>query len=622
MPTLPGVEGLDLPTLGRLYQAGTLTPLGLVTGLLQRLAAYPDPALWIHRVPADRLCAQADGLPRRRAGGAVLPLYGVPFAVKDNMDVAGCPTSAGCPAFTYQASATAPVVARLQEAGALLVGKTNLDQFATGLAGDRSPYGACRNPFHPDAIPGGSSSGSAVAVAAGLVSFALGTDTAGSGRVPAGCNNIVGLKPTTGLLDTAGVVPACRSLDCISVFALTAEDALRVGAVGAGGAWPESQAATSELLGAGFAFATPRDEDLEFFGDEGQERLFAQALERLAQMGGRRIAVDFRTLRQVAGLLYEGPWLAERLAGLEGFLAEHAADMHPVTRQVIQGGSRYSAVDLFKGLHLLKGLRERCAGIFDQAEVLVVPTMPALPTLAEVQADSVSWNRRLGYYTNFVNLLGWAALAVPAGFTSRGLPGGITLVGPAGSEPRLGTLGMAWQRRLNLPLGATKRTLPERPPALAEARPGPPAEGWVRVAVAGAHLRGQPLHAELRRTGACFVRACRTAPRYRFVGLLDLDPPRPGLLRDEARAGSAAVEIYDLPLAGFGRLVASVAPPLAIGTIELADGEAVKGFLCESWAAQRGRDITDFGGWVAYRTHLGFRSECPPEQGRARKEER
>jgi allophanate hydrolase len=449
--------GLDLTTLARLYQDEMVSPADVVAGLLERLSDHLDPAIWIYRLPADAVQQQARALARRRATGEVLPLFGVPFAVKDNIDVAGCPTSAGCPAFTYVAEQTAPVVARLQRAGALLVGKTNLDQFATGLAGDRSPYGTCHNVFGADYIPGGSSMGSAAAVAAGLVSFALGTDTAGSGRVPAACNNIVGLKPTPGLLETTGIVPACRSLDCVSIFALTAEDALRVCTAAAGAA-----ASEGETPGPGFVFVVPRAADLEFFGDDGQARLFAQAVDRLGQMGGKRREIDYGPLREVASLLYEGPWLAERLAGLQDFLADHAADMHPVTRAVIAGGARYTAADVFKGLHTLKQLRPRCTALFDEADVLVVPTIPALPTLAQVRADSLGWSKRLGYYTNFVNLLGWSALAVPAGFTARGLPGGITFIGPAGSEGRLCALGMAWQRRFNLPLGATGRHLPEQ----------------------------------------------------------------------------------------------------------------------------------------------------------------
>ena len=579
--------------LARLYEEGRARPDEILSEVKRRIADCRDPSVWIFRVPPDDLQAQATVLEQRRARGEVLPLYGIPFAVKDNIDVQGYPTSAGCPVFTYQAEQTAAVVARLRNAGALFIGKTNLDQFAVGLAGDRSPYGVCRNIFDAERISGGSSSGSAVAVAAGLVSFALGTDTAGSGRVPAGCNNIVGLKPTPGLLDTEGVVPACQSLDCVSVFALTVSDALKVCEIAAGKPLPAADGPSGET----FVFAVPRDKDLEFFGDREQANLFTTAVERLEQMGGRRIEVDFRPLREVAALLYDGPWLAERLAGLGSFFATHAADMHPVTRSIIEEGARYTAVDAFKAMATLRKMRGTCAKVFEEADLLVVPTMPTIPTLKEVQAESVAWSRKLGYYTNFVNLLGWAALAVPSGFTPKKMPGGITLIGPGGSERGLCRLGQAWQERMALPLGATGHGLlapSPREPA------GSPSAGQVRVAVAGAHLRGQPFHAALLGMGAKFVRSCQTASHYRFVALMHLTPPRPGLIRDEERAGSVLVEIYELSFEGFGKLVASVAPPLAIGTIELADGEKVKGFLCESWAAAAARDITDFGSWLTF----------------------
>jgi allophanate hydrolase len=615
------LSSLDLGTLAHRYQTGDITPRNVLSSILQRIDAHPDSAVWIHRVPREALLTQAESIEKRRAQGEALSLYGVPFAVKDMIDVAGLPTTAGCPAFSYTANRSAPVVSRLVNAGAILVGKTNLDQFATGLAGDRTPYGACSNVFDAAYISGGSSSGSAVAVAAGLVSFALGTDTAGSGRVPAGCNNIVGLKPTPGLLSTEHVVPACQSLDCVSIFALTANDALAVCKVAGGDPWPDTSGAdrVGDVAVQEFSFTTPRDEDLEFFGDENQARLFHQALDNLQQMGARRVAVDFEPFREVAALLYEGPWVAERLASFGEFLKDHRSELHPVTRSILEGGSRYSAVDLFNGHYRLRALRETCGKIMGQAEVMVVPTLPTIPTRAQVAADSIGWSRRLGYYTNFVNLLGLAAIVLPTGFTSHGLPASITLIGPGGSDRRLCELGMAWQRRLNLPLGATGRPFVEGAAQSAEHRAQSAQSPrsalrstLIRVAVAGAHLRGQPLHQDLLATGARFVRSCRTAARYRFVALLHLDPPRPGLLRDDERAGSTLVEIYDLPVAGFGALVASVAPPLAIGTIELEDGEEVKGFLCESWAAAQARDITQFGGWLAFRESR-VASDPPPE---------
>jgi allophanate hydrolase len=599
-----GSASLDLVALGRIYRSGARCPRDILAWLPLRLGQAGDRGIWIRLVPQDLLLKQACDVEKRHAAGERLPLYGAPFAVKDNIDVAEHPTTAGCPAFASVPDRSAPVVANLIDAGAIFVGKTNMDQFACGLAGDRSPFGACRNAFDRDRISGGSSSGSAVAVAAGLVSFALATDTAGSGRVPAGCNNIVGLKPSPGVLSNEGMVPACASLDCVSIMALTAADALRVCEVAAGRSEPVltlPEGTAVEALGRGWTFAVPRASDLEFFGDDAQENLYRQALVQLGDMGGERIEVDFHPFREVASLLYEGPWLAERWAPLKHFLQQHSAAVHPVTRSVLEGGASITAADAFEGLARLESLRLECGRVFDEADMLVVPTMPTLPRLDEVEANSALWSQRLGHYTNFVNLLRWAALAVPSGFTSGGLPGGITLIGPGGSDRQLCRFGMAWQRQLSLPLGATGQPLPHAEPCRGESSPYPPPAGYVRVAVAGAHLRGQPLHADLRRTGARFVRACRTAAGYRFLALLHLDPPRPGLLRDKAGRGAIAVEIYDVPTEGFGRLVASVAPPLAIGTIELAGGETVKGFLCESFAAAAATDITDTGGWLAFR---------------------
>ncbi|HET6324681.1 MAG TPA: amidase family protein, partial [Planctomycetaceae bacterium] len=355
-------------------------------------------------------------------------------------------------------------------------------------------------------------------------------------------------------------------------------------------------------IGGPFSFAVASDEELEFFGDTERAKLFRQSLARLEAADCRRQTIAFSPFRETALLLYEGPWVAERLSAVESFFAEHAADVNPVVRSIIEQGANYRAVDVFRAQRRLAQLRETCLQIFEHTDVLVVPTFPTLPTLAQVQADSVGWSRRLGTYTNFANLLGLCAIALPAGFTESGLPVGITLLARPGNERRLCEIGAFWQRQLDLPLGATQARLPAAEHTNSQKAAGA-AEGWVRVSVAGAHLRGQPLHAALRQFGARFVRRCRTAAKYRFFAFVDLNPPRPGLLQTDGVGGSIAVEVYDLPYEGFGRLVASVAPPLAIGTVELEDGTAVKGFLCESSAAQMARDITEFGGWLEFREH-------------------
>ncbi len=492
----PASPSLDLQSLAQRYRSGETSPTQMVDDLLRRMAEAPDYSIWIHRLTPRELFSQARAVEQRRANGERLPLYGLPFAVKDIFDVAGHPTTAGCPAFSYVAKTTSPVVSRLMDAGAILVGKTNLDQFSTGLAGDRTPYGVPGNLFDENYIAGGSSSGSALAVAAGLVSFALGSDTAGSGRVPAGCNNIVGLKPTPGLLSTAGMVPACHSLDCVAVFALTVADAWKVFDVARHGGQPERL--RIRPAGSRFLFAVPREEQLEFFGDRDQQRAFVEASESLQALGGTPVEIDFEPFSEVAALLYDGPWLAERLAPLQSFLESHQADVMPVTRTLLAGGSRYSAVEYFNAATRLTSLRAKCAEIFQQAEILVVPTFPTLPTLTAAADDSPGWGRRLGYYTNFVNLLGLSALALPAGFAPSGLPHGITLIGRAESERELCELGAAWQRARNLPLGATGSPLPpeQRHPEPTETRsdlcPRLVRRDMSRVAVAGRISTGNP----------------------------------------------------------------------------------------------------------------------------------
>ncbi len=459
--TFDKTTALDLASLTRLYRDGELTPGALVAGLTERIEARGDDKVWILRVTDADLMTRAAEL--EKAGPEGLPLYGIPFAIKDNMDVAGLPTTAGCPAYAYVAGETAPAIARLLDAGAILVGKTNLDQFATGLVGIRTPYGIPGNSVDPSYIPGGSSAGSAVAVAAGLASFSLGTDTAGSGRVPAAFNNIVGLKPTRGLLSCRGVVPACRSLDCVSIFALTGADAAAVlevaGVYDSRDAFsrraPEGYTPRPDSAPTAFRFGVPRPEQLEFFGNGDAAALFDTAVERLERLGGGKTVIDFEPFQDTARLLYDGPWVDERRAAVGDFIAANEAETHPVTRKIILEGKSYSAVDAYRACYRLSELKRQTEPVWDDIDILVTPTAGTIYSVAEVEADPIRLNANLGYYTNYMNLLDLAGVAVPAGLLSNGLPFGVTLAAPAYSEQRLLAIGDAAHRATGLPMGAT-----------------------------------------------------------------------------------------------------------------------------------------------------------------------
>jgi allophanate hydrolase len=614
----PG-PSLDFTTLGALYASGALTPSSLVDDLWRRCEEAPDSAVWIHRLSREELRAHALRVEAR--GREAQPLYGLPFAIKDNIDLAGAPTTAGCPPFAYQPSTSATVVARLIEAGAIPIGKTNLDQFATGLVGTRSPYGVPRNPFHPDYIPGGSSSGSAVAVATGLASFALGTDTAGSGRVPAAFNNLVGLKPTRGWLSARGVVPACQSIDCVSVFALTVEDAGKVARLGGifdpGDPYARKAPPADPTAGAGnsggapFRFGVPAPKDLEWFGDAASPALFAAAVRSLEALGGQRIEIDFTPFRAAARLLYEGPWVAERWVAIRDFHARHADAIFPVTRRIIEAAGGLSAADAFAALHELEALRRAASAVWERIDTLVLPTAATIFTRAQIEADPVRLNSQLGYYTNFANLLDCAALAVPAGFRPDGLPFGITFFGPAWTDARLETWGEAFHRATGTALGATGQPLPkEGPPAPV---PAPSEAGRLLLAVVGAHLRGQPLNHQLTDRGGRWVRSARTADCYRLYALAGTTPPKPGLLRVGPGGGSPIeIEVWSLDPPAWAAFAAAIPPPLGIGTLLLEDGSKAQGFLCESIALAGAEDITPFGGWRAY---LRQRSVQAPEPG-------
>jgi len=590
------LESLQITALLEGYRAGAFTPVDVINVVCDRIEAYPDPAVWISRLSRDQLLARAAALDP--AAMDSLPLFGIPFAVKDNIDVAGLPTTAACPDFAYDPPDNASVVQRLTEAGALVIGKTNLDQFATGLVGVRSPHGAPRCVFDDRYVSGGSSSGSAVAVAAGLVSFSLGTDTAGSGRVPAALNNIVGVKPSRGLLSNAGVVPACRSLDCVTVFAGTvgAADLVRRVAQGADAADAYSRSLTPQAVPLeGFRFGVLSEADRAFFGDEGAAQLYDAAIERLKSLDGDSVLFDYGPFRESAALLYKGPWVAERLAAIEDFIGAHEEAVHPVVRGIIKGGARFSAVDAFNGQYRLAALRAEAEAQLQGLDVLLLPTCPTTYSVEAVEADPVQLNSNLGTYTNFVNLLDLSAVAVPAGFRPDGLPLGVTLIGPAFADDDLAVLADRLHRALGGAVGATGDPLAG--PVLTKAATA----DAIDVLVVGAHLSGMPLNHQLTDLDGMLVETVRTAGDYRFYALPGTVPPKPALVRDPGFAGGGIDgEVWRLSAEGYGRFVAQIPSPLGIGTIVLSDGRTVQGFLCEAWAVDGAEDITALGGWRAY----------------------
>ena len=575
-----------------------MSPAQTVARSFRRIREHNDPAIFISLREEKDALAEAQALAAKDP--AQLPLYGVPVAVKDNIDVEGLPTTAACPAFGYSPPLDATSVARLRAAGAIIIGKTNLDQFATGLVGVRSPYGIPINPLRGDLIPGGSSSGSAVAVAAGLVPLALGTDTAGSGRVPAMLNNIVGLKPSLGLISTAGVVPACRTLDCVSVFALDVDDAMTALAVMAGpdGADPFSRTRPLAQLGgfpAKLRLGVPRAGQLIFFGDRASEAAYADAMKRWSALGATLVEFDLEPFYETARLLYEGPWVAERYLVIRNLLASAPEAIHPVTREIIIAGTRPSAADTFAALYRLQALRKIAERAFAHIDALVLPTAPTAYTTAQVLANPVELNSRLGTYTNFVNLLDLCGLALPAAMRPDGIPFGITLLAPAGQDAQLASIGRVFHADTKLPMGAMNLPQPDL-----LALPADASGDEIAIAVVGAHLSGMVLNGELKGLGGRLIEAAATAPDYRLYAL-NTTPAKPGMLRVAKGTGSPiALEVWALPAAAFGKFVAAIPPPLSIGTVRLADGRGVKGFIVEPAGVEGARDITAFGGWRAF----------------------
>jgi allophanate hydrolase len=555
-----------------------------------RIEKHNDPALFIAIRPKPEALAIAERL--QASGPEDKALWGIPFVVKDNIDVTGLSTTAACPAFAYQPAKSAFVVEKLEQAGAIVIGKTNLDQFATGLVGVRSPYGVPRNALRPDLIPGGSSAGSATAVGAGLVPFALGTDTAGSGRAPAALNGIVGLKPSLGALSASGVVPACRTLDTISVFAGDVGDAFRVYqkacAFDEGDAY--SRAFPPPAISAfpsGLRLGVPRPDQRQFFDDADSSAAFSRDLQHVESLGARIVEFDFEPFAEVARALYEGPWVAERYAAVKSLIETNPEALHPVTRAIIEGARKFDAVAAFEAFYRLAGQKRKTSRVWSQFDAMAVPTIPRLYTVAEVEADPIRLNSKLGTYTNFVNLLDLCAIAVPSGLRADGLPSSVTLIAPAGADGLIAGLAAAIQGRpaASPPLQTSARALGDR----------------IEIAVLGAHLTGLPLNRELVELGAAFSREVETTADYRLFALTGSNPAKPGLLRVGDGAGAAIrAEVWTLDRAGFGAFVARIPAPLGVGALRLKDGGSVKGFLVEAEAVKTAEDISRFGGWRAY----------------------
>jgi len=594
-PEVPGL-GLGPAALRSAYRTGRCAPGEVIDEVYRRIRERGDDAVWISLVPHEVARAAAERLDPERL--AELPLFGVPFSVKDNIDVAGMETTAGCPEFGYNPTHSAGLVTRLQAAGAILVGKTNLDQFATGLSGARSPYGVPSSVDAPELIAGGSSSGAAVSVAAGLVGFAIGTDTAGSGRVPAALNGIVGMKPSIGLVSTTGLVPACRSLDCASVFATSVADGASVLGVLAGfdAADPQSRRLPAPGLAAvplaGLRLGVPADVDR--WGTRGEENAWTALCATLRAAGVELVPVDLAAFHEAGRLLYDGPWVAERLSGLAAFVRDRPEALLEVTRGILTGGESPTGVEAFAAADRLRVLKRGAEILLGSVDALLTPTVTETFTIPEMAADPVALNSRLGTFTTFTNLLDLCAVAVPAGGgsgassgVSSGAPFGVSVQAVAGSDGFVAGVAHAIERLLT---GAPE---PDRWP-----------DDRLRLAVVGAHLRGMPLHQDLLACGAEFEARTRTAPGYRLFALAGGPPERPGLCRDAAgQAGAGAsieVEVYRIPRPRLGDFLATVPAPLGIGRVTLDGGDEVHGFICEPAGLFGALDITSYGGWRAY----------------------
>ncbi|MGK0239588.1 MAG: allophanate hydrolase [Candidatus Pelagisphaera sp.] len=583
----------DTATLSEGYSNNAFSISEIIRESLRRIKEG-DSKIWISVDTEANLIKQAEAL--EKTDPNALPLYGIPFAVKDNIDVANLPTTAACPDYKYFPQNDASVISQLRTAGAIPIGKTNLDQFATGLVGVRSPYGIPGNAFDPEYIPGGSSAGSAVSVALGQVSFSLGTDTAGSGRVPACFNNLVGLKPSRGLLSSTGVIPACRSLDCVSIFSLNSGDAQTIlrAAAHFDPSDPYSRRAPNPAprSGAPLTFGVPEPTQLKFFGNDSYMEAYLEAIERLESLGYQKQVVDFAPFLEAARLLYEGPWVAERYWAIQDIMEKAPEILHPTTRAIIENGRNYSSIDTFDAIYKLQALKLRADAAMQEIDFLATPTVGTHYTIAEVIDDPITLNSNLGYYTNFMNLLDLSAIATPTTKLENGMPFGITLAAPAFQDEFLLTIADRLHQASDLTLGASNvkrhHNIKHYGP---KTRP---------IVVCGAHMSGLPLNHQLTELGATFQKRCSTAPNYRLFALPNTVPPKPGMIRDNSNGVAIEVEVWDLPISQWGAFVDQVPNPLGIATVELDDGTHAKGFICEHWAIEGAKEVSQFGSWRAY----------------------
>ena len=587
---------LTIENLKNAYKNG-LSPEEVINEIFNRIKIINDPNIFINLSNLDSLHAEAKNLGYFNPN---MPLWGIPFAVKDNIDVNKIVTTAGCHEFSYIPKDDAFTVNLLKKSGALMIGKTNLDQFATGLVGVRSPYGAPLNAVDQLIVPGGSSSGSAVSVGHGIVSFSLGTDTAGSGRVPAALNNIVGLKPSLGSLSSSGVVPACRTIDTVSVFAMTVEDAYNVFTILNEYDEKDSYSKSFKKLPLSLPqhpikIGIPDKSSIRFFNDNFQSESFDRNINKLKLNDFEITPINFEPFYEIAQLLYEGSWVAERYTVIEDLLKKNSKAIHNVTRQIIKKAENFSAADTFEDYYKLSELKRKVKPILSSVDMLCVPSIPTFYSVNDLINDPFTPNSNLGTYTNFVNLLDMCGITVPTDPRIDGRPGSITFLAMSGEDNLVASTAILFEKNCKRYLGGTKFEL-ENPNDLKEYH-----NSSIDIAVCGAHMEGLTLNWQLRDLGAHFVKKSKTSSHYKLFALTNLNPIRPGLLRSFSQDGNTInLEIWRIPKKNFGKFIEYVQAPLSIGSVELEDGKWIKGFLCENSGTINAKNISNIGDWREY----------------------